>query len=65
MVVRACARGASARGTRRSRLLALTTGLRACDIIALRLADVDWRGQAIAIVQQKTGNPLTLPLPRW
>jgi integrase len=44
-------------------LLALATGLRACDIIALRLADVDWRGQTISIVQQKTGNPLTLPLP--
>lgn len=44
-------------------LLALTTGLRACDIIALRLADIDWRGQTIGIVQQKTGNPLTLPLP--
>ena len=43
-------------------LLALTTGLRACDIIALRLADIDWRGQMISIVQQKTGNPLTLPL---
>jgi integrase len=44
-------------------LLALATGLRACDIIALRMADVDWRGQTIGIVQQKTGNPLTLPLP--
>jgi site-specific recombinase XerD len=43
-------------------LLALTTGLRACDIIALRLTDIDWRGQTIGIVQQKTGNPLTLPL---
>jgi integrase len=38
-------------------------GLRACDIIALRLGDIDWRGQTIGIVQQKTGNPLTLPLP--
>jgi len=44
-------------------LLAVTTGLRACDIIALRLADVDWRGSTIGIVQRKTGNPLTLPLP--
>jgi integrase len=44
-------------------LLALTTGLRACDIIGLRLADIDWRGQTIGIVQQKTHNPLTLPLP--
>ena len=43
-------------------LLALTTGLRACDIIGLRLADIDWRGQVIAIVQQKTSNPLTVPL---
>jgi integrase len=31
--------------------------------VALRLGDVDWRGRTIAIVQQKTGNPLTLPLP--
>ena len=44
-------------------LLALSTGLRACDIVALRLGDVDWRGHTIGIVQQKTGNPLTLPLP--
>jgi integrase len=36
--------------------------LRACDIIALRLADIDWRGQTIALVQQKTGNPLSVPL---
>jgi integrase len=44
-------------------LLALSTGLRACDIVALRVGDVDWRGRTIGIVQQKTGNPLTLPLP--
>lgn len=43
-------------------LLALTTGLRACDIIALRLADIDWRTGTLGIVQQKTKNPLTLPL---
>jgi integrase len=33
-----------------------------CNIISLRLADIDWRGQVIAIVQQKTGSPLTVPL---
>lgn len=44
-------------------LLSLITGLRACDIRSLRLADIDWRGGTIGIVQQKTGNPLTLPLP--
>lgn len=45
-------------------LLALTTGLRACDIIDLRLGDIDWRAGTISIVQQKTRNPVTLPLPQ-
>lgn len=44
-------------------LLALMTGLRACDIIDLRLGDIDWRAEAISIVQQKTRNPVTLPIP--
>lgn len=44
-------------------LLSLMLGLRACDIIALKLADLDWRTQTICLVQQKTKNPLTLPLP--
>lgn len=44
-------------------LLALMTGLRACDIIDLRLGDIDWRAGTISIVQQKTCNPLMLPLP--
>lgn len=43
-------------------MLALTTGLRACDIVNLRLGDVDWRGRTASIVQQKTSNPLTVPL---
>ena len=43
-------------------VLALTTGLRACDIVNLRLVDVDWRGRTVGIVQQKTHNPLTVPL---
>jgi integrase len=63
LVVRACASGAVSARDAAITLLALTTGLRACDIIALCVADVDWRGQTIGIVQQKTGNPLTLPLP--
>ncbi len=62
-VVTACASGSVSARDAAITLLALTTGLRACDILALRLADVDWRGQTISIVQQKTGNPLTLPLP--
>jgi integrase len=63
LVVRACASGEVSARNAAMTLLALTTGLRACDIIALRLADIDWRGRTIGIVQQKTGNPLTLPLP--
>jgi integrase len=43
-------------------LLAVTTGLRACDIINLRLADIDWRARTASLVQKKTNNPLTVPL---
>lgn len=42
--------------------LLMYTGLRACDIAALCLEDIDWEGDVIRIVQQKTGVPLTLPL---
>lgn len=44
-------------------LLAAQTGLRACDIVHLKRKDIDWRVQEIRIVQQKTGKPLSLPLP--
>lgn len=40
-------------------LLSLTCGLRACDVIGLRIADVDWDSMSIGLVQRKTGNPLT------
>jgi integrase len=63
LVVRACAQKRISARDASITLLALVTGLRACDIIALRLKDIDWRGSTIGIVQQKTGNPLTLPLP--
>ncbi|MBR3313895.1 MAG: tyrosine-type recombinase/integrase [Atopobiaceae bacterium] len=43
-------------------LLALTTGMRACDIIALRIADLDFRASSISFVQRKTGNPVTVPM---
>ncbi|MDR0431903.1 MAG: bifunctional DNA primase/polymerase [Bifidobacteriaceae bacterium] len=45
-------------------VLALTTGLRACDICGLVLGYIDWRAGRVSLVQQKTGSPLTLPLPR-
>ncbi|TFC93393.1 tyrosine-type recombinase/integrase [Cryobacterium sp. TMT3-29-2] len=63
LVIRACTRGDVPARDAAITLLALVTGLRACDIIALRLTDIDWRSSTLGIVQQKTGNPLTLPLP--
>ena len=63
LVVRACTCGEIPARDAAVTLLALVTGLRACDIIALRLTDIDWRSSTLGIVQQKTGNPLTLPLP--
>jgi integrase len=63
LVVRACVSGAVSARDAAITLLALTTGLRACDIVGRRMGDIDWRGQTIGIVQQKTGNPLSLPLP--
>lgn len=62
-VVDACRQGLVSARDAAITLLALATGLRACDIRTLRLADIDWRGGTIGLVQQKTGNPLTLPLP--
>lgn len=43
-------------------LLSLLTGLRAVDIVNLRLADIDWRNDVITICQKKTKESLTLPL---
>jgi integrase len=62
LVVQACASGVVAARDAAITLLALTTGLRACDIVNLRLADIDWRSRTAGIVQQKTHNPLTVPL---
>jgi integrase len=63
LVIRVCTQGDLHARDAAITLLALVTGLRACDIIGLRLKDIDWRSSTIGIVQQKTGNPLTLPLP--
>lgn len=62
LVVDACASGAVSARDAAITLLALLTGLRACDIIGMRLVDIDWRVQVLQVVQQKTGNPVTLPL---
>jgi site-specific recombinase XerD len=42
--------------------LMATYGLRACDVVALSLDDIQWRAGVIRICQTKTGKPLELPL---
>jgi len=44
-------------------LLGARMGLRAADIVCLKLRDIDWRGSQIGIAQQKTGETLLLPMP--
>jgi len=42
--------------------LMVTYGLRACDVVSLRLEDILWRAGCIRIRQTKTGNFIELPL---
>jgi integrase len=44
-------------------LLALRTGLRAVDIVGLKLKDIDWIQETISVTQSKTGNSYKIPLP--
>jgi integrase/recombinase XerD len=44
-------------------LLAAVLGMRAGDIRALRLEDIDWRAPEVRFTQSKTGRPVRLPLP--
>lgn len=43
-------------------LLGLTCGIRACDLINLKVSDIDWINETISFKQSKTGNLLCLPL---
>jgi len=43
-------------------LLALRTGLRAVDIVRMRLSDIDWVNDAISITQAKTKIAFKIPL---
>lgn len=43
---------------------AATTGLRASDIIQLKLSDIDWRKGEIRTVQRKTGQTVYCPIVR-
>ena len=61
-VAKICCNGSVPAGDGAITLLALTTGMRACDIVNLEISDIDWRTSTISIMQQKTGNPLTVPM---
>lgn len=43
-------------------MIAVTTGLRACDIAALKRNDIDWRNSTVRIRQRKTGRLIEQPL---
>lgn len=43
-------------------LLGFTLGIRACDIVNLKLSDINWEKDTISFIQQKTGNAINLPL---
>lgn len=43
-------------------LTGLTCGIRACDLIRLKLSNIDWVNETISFRQSKTGNMVCLPL---
>ncbi len=42
--------------------LGLSCGIRACDLIKLKISDIDWLNETISFKQSKTGNLVCLPL---
>jgi integrase len=45
-------------------LLGIVLGLRACDVAALKLTDIDWVNGEIKLLQSKTANTVVLPLTK-
>jgi len=43
-------------------IVGLSCGIRACDLIKLRLSDINWDSETIQFKQSKTGNMVCLPL---
>lgn len=44
-------------------MLGLRMGLRAGDIVSIEFGDIEWKKQVLHITQNKTGKPLSLPVP--
>ncbi|PWT25640.1 tyrosine-type recombinase/integrase, partial [Butyrivibrio fibrisolvens] len=43
-------------------LLAYCTGLRGCDIIRIKLTDIDWQNDKLSLIQSKNHQPLSVEL---
>jgi len=43
-------------------LFGLSSGIRACDLVKMKLSDIDWESETINFCQSKTGNYVCLPL---
>lgn len=43
-------------------MLGTVLGIRACDIVSMKLSDIDWVNGEIRIIQSKTSVPVVLPL---
>lgn len=43
-------------------MLLFYTGMRSCDVAAIRLCDINWEAETLSIIQQKTSEPLELPM---
>lgn len=59
----AAAGGQSQKRDRAMLLLASVLGMRAGDIRALRMGNIDWRAREVRFTQPKTGHQVRLPLP--
>lgn len=44
-------------------MIFLNLGFRSVDVRNLKFENIDWNKETISIIQQKTGEPLTLPFP--
>lgn len=45
-------------------IIGLSCGIRACDLIHLKLTDINWDSDTISFMQSKTGNLVCLPLTK-
>ena len=44
-------------------MLGLRMGIRASDIVNLRIENIDWKHKTVSFIQKKTEKAITLPLP--